>query len=104
MASRGDFGYGSTSEFHDDPSMPSRPIGSNKTTAGLSAPFAELSERVSADIFAIGNHAHTLDRVGSQISEDADIPGIRAKINGRLMLGSMKIGKMGSQELPRTLD
>jgi len=103
MASRGDFGYGSTSEFHDDPSMPSRPIGSNKTTAGLSAPFAELSERVSADIFAIGNHAHTLDRVGSQISEDADIPGIRAKINGiqqqigvRVQSASMKLKEMSN--------
>ena len=82
MASRGDFGYGAISEFHDDPSMPARPIGSGNTPAGLSAPFAELSEQVSADIFAIGNHAHSLDRIGAQVSENADIPALRTKING----------------------
>ena len=83
MAARGDFGYGAISEFHDDPSMPSRPIGSRDAASGLPAPFAELSEQVGADIFAIGNHSHSLDRVASQISEDADIPAIKAEIGGR---------------------
>ena len=85
MASRGDFGYGAVSEFHDDPSMPSRPIGSGGAPSGLPAPFAELSEQVGADIFAIGNHAHSLNRVASQINEDADIPAIKAEIGGLLL-------------------
>jgi len=103
MASRGDFGYGAVSEFHDDPSMPSRPIGSGGAPSGLPAPFAELSEQVGADIFAIGNHAHSLNRVASQINEDADIPAIKAEIGGiqqqiaiRVQGATMKLKELSS--------
>ena len=84
MASRGDFGYGAISEFHDDPSMPSRPVRSGSAASGLPGPFAELSEQVGADIFAIGNHAHSLDRLGAQITEDADIAKMRSNITGEM--------------------
>jgi len=103
MASRGDFGYGAISEFHDDPSMPSRPVGSGGAASGLPGPFAELSEQVGADIFAIGNHAHSLDRVGAQITEDADIAKIRSNITGiqqqiavRIQSASMNLKEMVS--------
>jgi len=103
MAARGDFGYGAISEFHDDPPMPSRPIGSRDAASGLPAPFAELSEQVGADIFAIGNHSHSLDRVASQISEDADIPAIKAEIGGiqqqiaiRAQSATLKLKEMAS--------
>lgn len=104
MASRGDFGYGAVSEFHDDPSMPSRPLGGGRGAAsGLPAPFAELSEQVGADIFAIGNHAHSLNRVASKINEDADIPDIKSEIGGiqqqiavRVQSASMKLKELSS--------
>ena len=86
MASRGDFGYGSLAEFHDDPAMPSRPLGgAGVTSSGLPGPFAELSEQVGADVFAIGNHAHALNRIASRVSEDSDIPEMKAEIGGQCM-------------------
>jgi len=82
--SRGDFGYGAITEYHDDPAFPARHLHQQKNScpSGVSSAFSELSERVSADVFAISNQASALDRLGRQINRDIELDQIRTKING----------------------
>lgn len=78
---RGQFGYGSVQEYHDDPVRPYRDSPDNARPQATSETFVNVVDSITSKIFTINSNAITLDRVLKQLGTGKDSADVRKKVH-----------------------